>query len=522
MELTQKPSNVLSTMEGILANAGTTENGAPTHIASGSKLVDLFDSMGGLRHSPLDIIPYFDAAWDEDPLKAMKLVFLLRNPRGGLGERRLFDVIMKHLLENADPDKRMAAVANMRLLPQYGRWDDLLVFFEFGKRAPFVNEETPAKSASWLLRERLELDLQMIETEVEGVSLVAKWLPSENASSKSTRQLARRLMKDWKWDTKQYRQALKTCRRYLGDAVVETKMSDGKFDRIDFSKVCSKAGLNYKDAFIKRQPVYYAAWLERVSKGDSKINAGTLLPHEVIKKAIMTQDEDVIARKAVDEYWKNQTDYPLVGDAAVVIDVSPSMTFDPISGSGSLYPLHVSMALGTYLAERNVGLFHRSFLTFSSTPELKKLPEGKDITEVAKWLLDVGFSGSTDIQAVFDLILAAGKDADASNADMPKYVYIVTDGEFDDPGHTRGSTNYDVIKDKYANAGYDMPVLIFWNVQKRQKSVAMKSNDYGMLVSGFSPAILEAVASAKEIDPVACMEAAIEPYDDVALTLDTV
>ena len=513
-----KDSPVLTTMDQLLNNVGTTENGARTHIASGSKLVDFFDAMGGKRHAPLEILPYFDAAWDEDPLNAMKLVFHLRNPRGGLGERRVFDVLVKHLLESSCPHKRMAISANIHLMAKYGRWDDLLIVHEFGRRAPSVNEDTPSVIASRMLLNQLSADLKQAADPEFKVSLVAKWLPSENASSKGTRKLAHRLMKEWGWNTKKYRQALKVCRRALGDAVVETKMSARQFEDIEFSNVCSKAGLNYREAFHKRSKVKYEKWLEDVKEGKVKVNASVLHPHEIAFQAALV-DHSPAQRMALDNAWNALPDYDLAGDAAVVVDVSASMTFEPVSGR--TYPIHVATALGLYLSERNRGLFHKHVITFDDEPQLVKLAEG-DVVDKIKQLEDIPWGGSTNLQGTFDLILESAKKSKASNEDMPKYIYIITDGEFNQMVDRHTETNYEAVKAKFADAGYDMPVLVFWNVQKRNASVAMKSNDYGMLVSGFSPAILEAVMRAEEINPYDCMLAAIEPYYDVDLTLDTV
>ncbi len=519
---TTQDSSLLENISKNLTNAGSTftENGAPTYDTSGNCIVDMFDSMGGLRHEPSDILPIFNRAWDEDPLAALKLTFLLRNPRGGMGERRLFDVIIKHLCEAADPLKRASIEQNLPLLEKYGRWDDLLTVVEYGNAAASPNNPTLSRQAVLIIQNQLNKDKEALRTNmVSDISLLAKWLPSDNASSKSTKTMARKLASLIGLKVSDYRKTLVSLRKALGDAVVETKMSSKEFDNIDYSKVCSKASLLYRNAFKKRDESRYNRWVEDVAAGKSKVNAGTLHPHEVAWKALQADEEEA---QQLQNIWDALPDYGMEGDALPVIDVSPSMTFETISADSKITPLVAGLGLGTYLAQRNQGRFKGHFMTFDDKPQLQKL-EGDNIVETMQSLKRHDGAGySTNIQAVFDCILESADKAE----DLPEYIYILTDCEFDSPSdHTfDGSTNHEVIKAKFDAVGFPMPKLVYWNLQRRldgrANNIAMKENDYGLVCSGFSPAMLEPVMQCEIISPRAIVEEALKPYDDVELPVD--
>jgi len=307
-------------------------------------------------------------------------------------------------------------------------------------------------------------------------------------------------------------------------------MSQKKFDDIDYSKVCSKAGLTYRNAFEKHDGDRYNQWMEAVKLGDSKVNVGGLHPHELTYKATRAQAGTPEAI-ALDNQWNTLVSVGYVESdeeirALPMIDVSWSMK-ELVGGGSKVQCLDVATGLGIYLASTCEGPFKGHFLTFSEEPTLEEL-KGDNIVDVVKGVLASDWGGCTDLQKAFDLLLLTARTKEIPQNEMPTHLYIVTDGEFDpsdrhvnfDGEAGNEKTNYEAIRSKFSDAGYEMPVVVFWNVQKRQRNVAMSSNDFGMLVSGFSPTLLQAVAAAKEITPYDCMMAAIgegTPYDAVTL-----
>ena len=305
-------------------------------------------------------------------------------------------------------------------------------------------------------------------------------------------------------------------------------MSSRQFETIDYGKVCSKAGLNYKKAFTRRDKERYEQWIQDVADGKSSVNAAVLHPHEITYRTAFMDTEDAASVQGMQNIWDSLPDYGMTGNALPVLDVSPSMTFETVSKESKITPLAACLGLGTYLSQRCSGKFKNHFMTFSDHPEIQKI-EGNNIVEISQWLKDHPGAGySTNIQAVFDCMLEAVEEP----SDMPDYIYILTDGEFDPPkgyGHMSawdGNTNHQEIKDKFDKAGLPMPKLVYWNLQRRldnddhrSNNISMKENDYGLIASGFSPAMIEPIMRCEIISPRAIVEEALKPYDDVKLDM---
>ena len=78
-----------------------------------------------------------------------------------------------------------------------------------------------------------------------------------------------------------------------------------------------------------------------------------------------------------------------------------------------------------------------------------------------------------------------------------------------------------MIKHRYSQAGYEMPKIIFWNIQSRHSgNFPVQITDNGTaLVSGFSPAILKSLLSGEDMTPVAIMNKTVysERYEPVTV-----
>ena len=73
---------------------------------------------------------------------------------------------------------------------------------------------------------------------------------------------------------------------------------------------------------------------------------------------------------------------------------------------------------------------------------------------------------------------------------MPAKIYIISDMEFDRCVADRSVTNYEYAKQQFAKCGYQLPEVIFWNVQSRNTQQPVTMNEQGVaLVSGCSPRI---------------------------------
>jgi hypothetical protein len=185
--------------------------------------------------------------------------------------------------------------------------------------------------------------------------------------------------------------------------------------------------------------------------------------------------------------------------------------------NNDVVPMDVAISLGLYFAERNeCPIFGNSFITFSSEPKLQRV-KGKDILQKVSSLEDAEWGMSTDLQAVFDLILKTAKEQNLSGTELPEVIYIISDMEFNDATYSRGHPyagcsdeykkgNFDIIKKKYLESGYCLPKLVYWNVDAKQKQLPVTIDDNGVcMVSGYSPSILTSLLGGEIQDPMQVM-----------------
>ncbi len=475
-------------------NYTLTENGGITHKTTNSDLLDMFAMGAAMRNrSDEDVILMFKKAFAENAELAMKMLFYIRDVRGGQGERRFFRVIMHWAATQRDI--RESVAKNIEFFPEFGRWDDLYCLMD-----------TPlAKNALELMKTQLALDVQC-----KTPSLLAKWLKSENASSVETQRLANITRQYFGMTHKEYRKILSVMRARIN--VLEVLMSANRWDEIEFDKIPSKAGMIYKNAFARRDII--KAKYEAFAKDEkTKVNAATLYPYEVVEKAIDlmgSQDYwgrgrgiplDNVDRLMINKYWDNLTDFfnGAKLNALCMIDTSGSM-------SGT--PINVATSLRLYCAERNHGPWHNHYISFSSRPQLIET-SGVDFCDKVDRIVRTNLCENTNIEAAFDMVLNTAVRNRLSDADMPEYMIVISDMEFDSAtgnrwnSHGNGirtanaETVMESIERKFNLAGYHMPKMIYWNVDARQANIPMIGNHYVSYVSGFSPSIFKSILTGK-------------------------
>lgn len=478
-------------------NVSITENGAVGYRTTGKELLDLNFAVASMRRMNEDqIIDKFVKAFYEDKKLAVKWLFYARDAREGVGERRLFRVCMKYL---ADKHTDIAKVV-INLVPEYGRWDDLWCLVNTDLKNDVVN----------IVRNQLDEDIKNMK-ENKPISLLAKWMPSENSSSKETKRLATIIRNGLGASPRIYRKMLSELRSYL--KVVETFMSKKEWNEIDYAAVPSRANLIYNSAFLRNDEERRRAYLESLQKGETKINAGVLFPHDIVHKYMTGSWNDRVASKddiTLEELWKALPDYVNgAGNTICIADGSGSMTCN-IGGGSYVTALDVANALAIYFAERSSGQFKDTYITFSERPQLVDLSKGKSLREKIEIALRHNEVANTNIEAVFNLILRTAINKNMKQEDLPQNILILSDMEFDSCARSNGSGMLDsrlfkVIADKYAEHGYKIPRLVFWNINSRTGTIPVKENDLGVaLVSGFSSAIVKMVLS-NSTDPFECL-----------------
>ena len=468
------------------ANKTVTENGAATHVTTESDCLDLFATIGALRReSDSEIVSRFIRAYSENKDIAMKLLFFARDIRGGLGERRVFKVILNWLANNEPQTVRK----NLEHVAEYGRFDDLLCLMGTACEKDMLN----------VLKAQFGADNNALANGGE-VSLLAKWLPSVNASSTETVLYAKKIAKHFGLNDASYRKALVALRAHI--RIIENNLREKDYS-FDYAKQPSKAMYKYRKAFIRNDGERYSQFLDKVTTGEAKLHASTLMPYEIITPFFRRNVSDE-ERKAINTTWISQEDFGDTENALAVIDGSGSMY-----GGADPMPATVALSLGIYFAERNKGAFKNHFITFSENPQLVEI-KGEDILDKVRYCHGFNEVANTNIQKVFELILDAAKKNSVPQNELPKKLYIISDMEFDYCAEDASLTNFEYAKKLFAEAGYALPEIVFWNVASRNRQQPVTRNEQGVaLVSGCTPRLFSMVASGT-MNPYAFMLEVVE------------
>lgn len=467
------------------ANKTYTENGSVTYRSTGRDCLDLFATIGALRReSEQEITARFLRAYAEDPDLAMKILFYGRDVRGGLGERRVFRILLRWLAVS----KPESVVRNLPYVAEYGRWDDVLVLLD-----------TPCRAeALALLKQQFDADLAALSSDGD-VSLLGKWLPSVNASNDETIRAAKQIANAFGLSDRDYRKTLTKLRAQIRILENNLRKRDYTFD---YSKQPSKAMFKYRKAFLRNDAERYGAFMQRVSTGEVKLNTGALYPYEIIEKAFHCDDAE---RLSLDATWRALADYTQDENALVVADGSGSMYW-----GGKPMPAAVAQSLAIYFAEHNRGAFRNHFITFSMNPRLVEI-KGRDIVDKARYCETFNECANTNIQKVFELVLNAAVRNRVPQKDLPSTLYIISDMEFDSCAAGTSLSNFEYAAKLFRQAGYRLPNVVFWNVSSRNQQQPVTMNEQGVaLVSGCSPRIFSMV-----------MEGSLDPFTFMLSVIDT-
>ena len=472
------------------ANKTYTENGAVTNRSTGKDCLDLFATIGALRNeSESEVKKRFMRAYTENPDLAMKILFYARDVRGGLGERRVFRSILRWLAEH----EQASLLRNLGYIAEYGRWDDLLVLIG----------TSCAKEAIALLKEQFEADLAALDNGGE-VSLLAKWLPSVNASSEKAVYQAKRLAKEFGLTDRNYRKALARLRAHI--RILENNLRERDYT-FDYSKQPSKAMFKYRRAFLRNDGDRYSAYMEKVSKGEATLHTGTLMPYELVapylyrmgnwyKECFMkpiTEEEKAVLNTT----WAALPDFASDENALAIVDTSASMYYvdNPL-------PAAVALSLGLYFAERAKGPYRNHFIQFSENPQLIEI-KGETFADRLRYIASFCEVANTNLEDVFRLILNTAVSNRLPQSELPEKLYIISDMEFDSCVANAQLSNFENAKHMFEAAGYHLPKIVFWNVASRNQQQPVKENEQGVaLVSGCTPRIFSMV-----------MDGMLSPYD---------
>ena len=485
-----------------------TENGAKARNTSSNALVDLFGTIGALRmRDDIEVERIFSEAYKADPLVATKIAFYARDIRGGLGERKVFRTIIKYLAKyHAE-----AIRPNIDLIGVYGRYDDLYELIG-----------TPVEEDMWkAMKVQFEEDLKNLN-DGNAVSLLGKWIKTPDASSKNTRRLGILTAQKLGYSVYDFKRHLRALRKRID--IVERHLSAKEYDKIKYSEVPSRAMLLYRNSFMKNDSSRYAEFIAKANKGEVKINSATLFPYDIVKSIIAGggwHSIEVKEDESLEAQWKQLPNYVEEGTNALVIaDLSGSMT------CMNFQPMASSIGLAIYFAERNHGAYHDLFIPFSTNSHVVAL-KGETLAQKISYVYKMGdgYCGSTNLAAAFKQVLDIAVKNHIAKEDMVKSLIVISDMEIDSATfdyHTRNSWSfYDDMRAEFENAGYDIPNVVFWNVNSRHDVFHADSHRVGVqLCSGQSAATFKQLLGCIGCTPVEMMMKVINSERYAAIKIE--
>lgn len=417
----------------------------------------------------------------ENKATALKLLFWLRDPRGGAGNRSGFRTCLRWLA--AQPEAAMDPVGdgaawlavNMMRIPEWGRWDDLSELF-----GTSLNDMAGAVWAEAIMRQD---------------HLACKWAKVD----------MRPLQKQLHVNEHGLRKLVVPHRA----TVVERAMCEKNWAAIDYSKIPSKAMSLYVKAFKKRDTARFEAYKAALVRGDKgvKINADVLFPHDVYKQAVTGDATIANAQFAALPNYMAESNRKIMA----LIDTSGSMTSS--SGVDGVSNRDIAIALALYVTDRlgKTNPFYRRYMEFASSPDWV---DWRNQSYDRACRNHKGNCGSTNVEAALDSILKGAVAVRLPPQEMITHLLIVSDMQFDSSSccTNNSSTVVEQCMRKWEIAGYARPTIVFWNLAGYGGQQATADTPNTALVSGFSAAILKSILSGKTVSPREVMLRALEKY----------
>jgi hypothetical protein len=385
------------------------------------------------------------------------------------------------------------------LIGLYGRYDDMYCLIG-----------TPLEDDMWAaMKDQFEEDRRNLK-EGNAISLLAKWIKTADASSKTTRKLGILTAGKLGYSVYEFKRIVRAMRKHLD--IVERLMSAGRWDEIRYSAVPSRAMMIYRNAFRKHDQERFDQFVEKAATGEEVIHSATLYPYDIVERIMRKGwfSRNICEDEVLEAQWRQLPNYVTPGTNALVI----------ADTSGSMYgrPIATSVGLAIYFAERNTGPYHNLFMSFSATSRIHEI-KGETLAQKIASIDMSDWEMNTNLEAAFEHILEIAVKNHISAEDMPKSLIVISDMEIDYCGD-RDWTFYNKMCRKFAGHGYAIPNIIFWNVASRHDVFHADASRAGVqLVSGQSASTFRQVMQTVGMTPVEAMEKIINAERYEAITL---
>ena len=438
-----------------------------------------------------ELIIFLDKSWELSRIKTIAIIFNSRDRLKGKKEKEIsnFCLLWLKIYHNDIYKKHINIYIN-----EYGCWNDLNYIIKKSKNHNYEYK---------LFAEQLKKDKELLDND-ENVSLCAKWVISPN--NNQVIKIARYLFDDIKNYQERYRKEYITPLRKKLD-IIETKLCNKDWNKIEYSKVPAKALSIYKKCFIRNDNDNYQLFLSDVFNNKIKLKISGLLPHEIIKKyydSRLTEIDETLElewRTFVDLY-RNTNNF---NGIIPIIDVSGSM-FD---SSSQVKPIYVSVALGLLISELNSGYLHNKVMTFSQRPHFI-IVEGETLKDRIKSILTTPFGLNTDFLKIADLIIETSL---IDTSFSYKKIICLTDMQFDVANEDKDENIHNIFINKFKNNNLEIPELIYWNLSGKYNNFPIDTTyENTSIISGFSEQLLTVILNNDKINPLSLMEQILEPY----------
>jgi hypothetical protein len=516
--------------------------------------------------------------YQESPTYTLRLVFHIRDARKGKGRRDVFRMCIRWYVENGHSDEISKFV---HLVPEYGRWDDVLY-------CPGGIE----LMAKQLVADRAKLD----KNGAEGVSLAAKWIPTASNKRRqyepALREAIRKELNKPQFNERDYRKFVQPLRARLN--LVETNLGKRQYEKVEYNKVPSRAMALYSkrqksdksvhekrrktfSARAAKQPSKYggafvrndgqrlnafnnqakdklAAIQAAIASGEMKeeeakeaiqkvIKFDQLYVHELVCRYM---NEGVPEDATLENQWSawvaKLSTVKALQNVVPMVDVSSSMSSPCAPDSPTPTCTNVSVALGLLIARCNTKDWANQMLTFESQPQLVTIDPAVSLHRAVQDVCRLEWGGSTNIEAAFHLLL---NEVKTKNKTMPRALIVFTDMNFDaqSAGYRQSYTPFESVRQQYKLDGYELPTIVFWNLSAQRLGCypVKATTPNTILLSGFSTATLELLFGEgkdwdnfvsnqpvleEQLDPYGAVQAAapvpvVNPWIAVATLLDT-
>ena len=472
--------------------------------------------------------------------------FMVRDIRNnGKGRRDEFYTIFNTLYDK-NPNLMVELI---EIIPEYGYWKDLsqLYLLNYNKTGEiYINLQNKIINT---LSDQMVTDIQKyIECNVSGdkceLSLCTKWLPKEGRSidkktkiyGKICEKIFESLEPKKPASIHQKKKFVRQNMAPIQDAINTTEKLEcsNRFDEIQFKFVPGRTMFKKKLAYLYtdkrgnergdnekriqcRQNLL--DFIELAKQGKVEIKGKTMFIHELCQHVMSNPYLSESEKDIINEQYKSHLEHFRQIMIEKDVKLNKGVVLADFSGSMAGDPMNAAMAIAILISDLSSSPWNDRFISFETDPQWIKLsyPEseseylknfrtpydsskiGQSLTfcEKVQICKNSPWGGSTNFMKAHDLILNIATHHKLSKEDIPEWFICASDMQFDASQtnigyHNKSKTssdwddNHTLLTQKYQDAGYTLPQMIYWNLRDTGKMVTQSNRKGVQMLSGFS------------------------------------